>query len=206
MGYFQPNHIHQLSLWALNQTATITERKNQVLHKFVWAPDSLRWQKKSYCTIKEKTWPSLMWKGKIYDIHSHSLQKMSVFKLGGIIQASSLFEEFLLELMDRGARKQKDVWKMPRVNERTTKWIWLGFNSSAKPSPPLPPSYGAHMPMRASRKKSRQCFCQSSWASLRATRAPGMSYYASCVCVCVLKRPLYINHHNTLKTEQHAWG
>lgn len=38
MGNFQANHIHQLSLWALNQTAMITERKNQVLHKFVWAP------------------------------------------------------------------------------------------------------------------------------------------------------------------------
>lgn len=66
--------------------------------------------------------------------------------------------------------------------------------------------YQAHMPMCASRKKSRQRFCQSSWASLRATRAPGMSFSAAYVCVCVLKGPLYINHHNTLKTEQHALG
>lgn len=64
VGNFQANHIHQLSLWALNQTTTITERKNQVLHKFVWACDSPHdGTKKSYCTIKRKEVGSLIWKG-----------------------------------------------------------------------------------------------------------------------------------------------
>ncbi len=79
MGNFQSNHIHQLSLWALNQTATIAERKNQVLPKFVWAPDSICVRKQSYCTIKRKDVALLMWKGKIYDIHSHSFAENKRF-------------------------------------------------------------------------------------------------------------------------------
>lgn len=53
---------------------------------------------------------------------------------------------------------------------------------------------------------NRQCFCQSSWASLRATSEPGMSRVVAMCVNAILKGVLYINHYNTLKSEQCALG